>query len=250
MSMDEQNLTKKEKYDLEKEYVKNEKAGIAKVKRTKRILLWGLFLLVLAGAAWGLFELAGQTSPEIEQAKILDTVSAGDWVTRNREAGVTLIEYGDFQCPACGAFHPLVKKLLENHADNFQFAYRHFPLQQHPHAKPAGYAAEAAGLQGKFWEMYDLIFANQNKWTGLKDVEETFMGYAESLGLNMEQFKKDYDSDEVKDEVDRDNESGFANKVNATPTFYLNGVRIQPRSYEDFESQILNAASQPEPVNE
>ena len=169
---------------------------------------------------------------------LLDAVSANDWVIGNQEAQTILIEYSDFQCPACGAYYPLVHKLIQEQGANFKFVYRHFPLQQHQNAKPAAYAAEAVGRQGKFREMEDMIFVNQNDWSGSKKAEEIFREYASSIGLNLEQFDADRESEEAKDKVESDYQSGIRAGVNATPTFFLNGKKIQPRSYEEFVNYI------------
>ena len=118
----------------------------------------------LIGATWGMAQLASSGS---KPALLTSAVSDSDWVKGNRSAPVVLVEYSDFQCPACAASAPLVKQLTEEFGNKIAFVYRHFPLPQHKNAYPAAQAAEAAGKQGKFWEMADLIFANQTKWENL-----------------------------------------------------------------------------------
>lgn len=242
--MAEVNLTKKEIYDLNKNRDEEKRSRVDKTKRVRRALMWGGFAVVIVLGVFGLSKLAVRpTDDGGQQALILDAVSASDWVKGNNQAKAVLIEYGDFQCPACKAYHPLVDKLLKDHNDILQFAYRHFPLPQHQNAKPAANAAEAAGKQGKFWEMYDLVYQNQDKWSSDRNAEDTFLQYAESLGLNLDQFKNDRDSQAIKDEVENDYDSGKTNNINSTPTFYLNGKKIQPRSYEEFETLIKEAAA-------
>ncbi|MEK7151790.1 MAG: thioredoxin domain-containing protein [Patescibacteria group bacterium] len=241
--MSEQNLTKKEIYDLNKEGAVKDRERSQNTRKFKRFLMWGGIFLGLVVIVWGLVKFSGGSTPDVPDVSISDGIVAGDWVKGNKESKVALIEYGDFQCPACGAYHPLVNKLLEEVGDSFQFAYRHFPLQQHPHAKPAAYAAEAAGKQGKFWEMYDMIFERQKDWSNKKDVEEVFLQYATELGLNIDQYKKDRNAKEVREKVENDTDSGTLNKVNSTPTFFLNGKRVQPQSYEEFKSFIIKANS-------
>ena len=121
--------------------------------------------------------------------------------------------------------------------------YRHFPLRNiHPNADLAARAAEAAGRQGKFWEMHDLIFEHQKEWADQKDARELFVQYAQSLNLDIEQFWVDVDSSEIKDKIDIDSKSGLNFEVNATPTFFLNGEKLQnPRNYEEFKSLIQAA---------
>ncbi|OGC46761.1 MAG: hypothetical protein A3A94_01955 [Candidatus Portnoybacteria bacterium RIFCSPLOWO2_01_FULL_43_11] len=173
-----------------------------------------------------------------QSAAIIDAISSSDWIKGNKEAKTILVEYSDFQCPACAVYYPLVKKLIEDKGNSFQFTYRHFPLPQHKNAEQAAYAAEAAGKQGKFWEMHDLIFERQDDWAEAENAKDIFKEYAQSLELNIEQFNQDRDSQAVKDKVQKDYTSGLTNKVNATPTFFLNGEKIQPRSYDEFVNFI------------
>jgi protein-disulfide isomerase len=108
------------------------------------------------------------------------------------KTGVTLVEYGDYQCPFCGSYYPILKSVQEKYNDQIYFQFRNLPLsQQHKNAFAAARAAEAAGLQNKFWEMHDLIYANQNVWTPMDKPEGTFEQYATQLGLNLGQFKSD-----------------------------------------------------------
>ena len=238
--MSEQNLTKKEKYELKKEEREEERISAQKRKKTKRILMWFLVIAAVGASVFGLIKLSGN-SPDNQEAAIIDAISASDWVKGNKEAKTILVEYSDFQCPACQTYYPLVKKLIEEQGNNFQFTYRHFPLPQHKNAKEAAYAAEAAGKQGKFWEMHDMIFDGQGDWAEREDAKNIFEDYARSLNLNIEQFNKDRDSGVVKDKVQNDYASGVKNKVNGTPTFFLNGKKIQPRSYEEFVDFIKSS---------
>lgn len=113
-----------------------------------------------------------------------------DWIKGNESSKVALIEYSDFQCPACAANYNLVKYLEGKYFSDIKFVYRHFPLQQHAQAIPAARAAEAAGAQGKFWEMHDKLFENQDKWADTTTAKDIFKGYAEELGLDMERALK------------------------------------------------------------
>ena len=172
---------------------------------------------------------------------LIDAVSQSDYSKGNRKAAVILVEYSDFQCPACAAYYPLVKQLSEEFGDKMVFIYRHFPLSQHQNAESAAVAAEAAGRQGKFWEMHDLIFDNQNEWakSARWSVEDIFVKYAEKLNLDLEKFKADLDLKEIKQKVSKDLESGVNVRVNGTPTFFLNGKKLStPRSYEEFKEII------------
>ncbi|TSC75174.1 MAG: protein-disulfide isomerase [Parcubacteria group bacterium Gr01-1014_44] len=216
--------------------------------KRERIILWIAVVLILGGTVFALAKLPKKETGTSNQVVELSAVSSADWVMGNKEAAVTLIEYGDFQCPACAAYHPLVKKMLEENGQNFKFVYRHFPLKQHAQAKDASYAAEAAGRQGKFWEMYDLVYTRQNDWAGKVNAKDIFLGYANSLGLNAEQFNKDRASSEVKDRVEKDTQDGLRAGLNSTPSFFVNGKKIQPRDYDEFLNFIKQAGVSLSPV--
>ena len=154
MENQEQQLTKKERREM-KRVEKAEKHGQENRQRLiKRAGLWILAVFVIGGVIFGMIKLAGN-SPTANQPSGGETapISTSDQVKGNGDAKITLIEYSDFQCPACGAYYPMIKKLNEEFGSQMQFAYRNFPLKQiHDNAEPAAYAAEAAGKQGKFWK--------------------------------------------------------------------------------------------------
>lgn len=177
-----------------------------------------------------------------DQKKLLEVVS-DDYIKGNKEASVTLVEYLDFECEACGAYYPLVKQLAEEFKTDVRFVNRYFPLPGHKNGLPAALAVEAAARQGKYWEMHDKLFDEQKNW-GEKQAADPkiFEGYAQAIGLNMDQFKKDVASKEVKDRVERDKNSGTRLGVSGTPTFFLNGDKIpNPKTPEDFKT-FINAA--------
>jgi protein-disulfide isomerase len=155
-------------------------------------------------------------------------------------ATVTLVEFSDFQCPACGAYYPVVTQVLKDFKKDITFVYRNFPLTDlHPNAQIAAQAAEAAGLQGKYWEMHDLLFTKQSDWSASTTARDIFAGYAQSLGMNVDQFKKDIDSDTVKNKVARDVADGQTLGITGTPTFFLDGVKLDnPATLADFEALI------------
>ena len=154
------------------------------------------------------------------------------------DAKVTLVEFMDFQCPACASYYPLLDALLDDYPDDLNILFKHFPLKTiHSMAEPAGRAAEAAGLQGKFWEMHDILFEKQNEWS--RKGPDTFLEYAQSLDLDLEKFESDFKSKELKDKIDKDFSLSIDLGLNSTPTFYLNGELISnPGSYEDFKLLI------------
>ena len=157
------------------------------------------------------------------------------------EARLTLVEFGDYQCPACGDYHPMIKQLLSDFNGKVNFVFRNFPLSQHANAKISSYAAEAAGLQGKFEEMHNKIYETQNDWSSSKDAGSIFIGYAKNLGLDVDKFTKDINSDAVKQKVDRDTNDGLTLQINETPTLYLNGIKlVLTGNYDDLKKAVQN----------
>lgn len=240
-------LTKKERRELKKQQQSEFQRHAAKTQLIKRIALWSLAIAGLGGIIFGTIKFGGGSSSNSQTASLVDVISQSDWVKGNKDSKVILVEYSDFQCPACGYYYPLVKQLGEELGDKIVIAYRHFPLPQHQNGKAAAYAAEAAGKQGKFWDMHNMIFDNQSKWSEDKNGKDIFVGYAEALNLNLDQFKSDSESDIVKEKVDNDYQSGVRSKVDSTPTFFLNGKKIQnPQSYDEFKNivnQVIAANS-------
>jgi len=177
-----------------------------------------------------------------ENQKLLEVVS-DDYIKGNKDASVTIVEYLDFECEACGAYYPLVKQLAEEFKNDVRFVNRYFPLPGHKNGLPAALAVEAAGKQGKYWEMHNILFDNQKNWGEKQSPDPAiFEGYAKQIGLNMDQFKKDVGSNEVKERVNRDKNSGTKLGVSGTPTFFLNGEKIpNPKTPEDFKT-FINAA--------
>ena len=163
-------------------------------------------------------------------------VSAADHHLGNTNSDITLVEYGDFQCPYCRRAHPLVKRLLKERGNELQFVFRNFPLQEiHPHAYVAAVTAEAAGKQGKFWEVHDLIFENQDKLN-----TNYLLSLIDSMGLDLEQFAKDSNSEDLLKKIETDFEGGIRSGVNGTPTFFLNGypVSTYDETYESLSGAV------------
>lgn len=143
-------------------------------------------------------------------------------------APVTLEEFGDFECPPCGLLHPILKSLeTEFGPAKLRIIFREFPLvPTHVHALAAARAAEAAGLQGKFWEMHDMIYEHQKDWHEAFDVRPIFEGYAKTIGLDVEQFRRDIGSEIVERRIFLDGKRGHSLGVNGTPTVFLNGREV------------------------
>lgn len=202
---------------------------------------WGI-LAVIVLVFGGIFFFAGG-----DKANAPSGSASGSTATNHTygegKSGVRLVEYGDFQCPACAQFYPVVKQLKETYKDDIVFQFRHYPLYQlHPNAIAASRAAEAASLQDKFWEMHDLLYENQQSWSNGSNPQREFEQYASQLGLNVEKFKSDYRSTAVNNSVQADMKEGDKLKVTATPTFILDGKKIEnPGSPEAFSKLIEDA---------
>lgn len=156
----------------------------------------------------------------------------------NAEAVVSLVEFSDFQCPACAAFLPYVEEVVAQHGDAISFEYKHFPLPMHTLAEPAARAAEAAGQQGKFFEYGEKLFAEQAVWSTNPNALGLFVRYAEELGLDIDTFKRHMSASLVREKIRSEMTEGREKGVTGTPTFFLNGQRMQITSYEDFKAQI------------
>ena len=154
-------------------------------------------------------------------------------------APVKLEEFGDFECPPCGMFHPILKQMKEEFGDQLQVTFREYPLANHQHAIPAASAAEAAGLQGKFWEMHALIFEHQNEWKTQFDVRTVFEGYAKQIGIDVERFKRDVNSDRVEQRIFLDGKRARSMGVNSTPTVFMNGREVPFQSLPADSLRIL-----------
>lgn len=204
---------------------------------------WSLVLLGMA-AVVGLMVWLGRPADSTDLViSEIARVASNDHVQGSPTSTVVLVEYSDFQCPACAVYYPVVRQVLDHYGPRVAFVYRHFPLMQiHPHARLAAQASEAAHAQGAFWGMYDLLFQHQKEWSKEADPEDTFIGYARQLGLNTDQFRDDLDSSVTRDKIAADMRSGDRAQVNSTPTFFLNGkpLTISP-TYADFQFFIDRA---------
>lgn len=153
---------------------------------------------------------------------------------------VTMVEYGDLQCPACKAYHPLVKELMQAYPEQIKLIFKNFPLTTvHPNAMAAAIAAEAAGRQNKYFAFVDMAYDNQDEWAGLDDPQPKFEQYVKDLGLNVDQFKKDQKDKAITNLINDERNEGIQNGVSGTPTFFIDGKKIDnPTSIEAFKKII------------
>lgn len=159
-----------------------------------------------------------------------------DHIAGSGTGKVTIIEYGDYECPGCGRINPTIESLIHNYDGKVRFIFRNYPLTTiHTDAMAAAGATEAAGLQGKFWEMHNKIYNNQSDWDSLSnsDLTNKFVSYAKALGLNTTKFKDDMASDSVSKKIAYDQALGNKMKLESTPTFYLNGKLLESSTWGD-----------------
>ncbi len=233
--MNQQPMTRHERRALQRQQKQEHHAGVDRAKTMKRFGTWFIVLALLAGSVWGIIALSKSTPGSTG----LDPVTDQDWTRGPRESKVVLIEYSDLQCPACAAYLPVLKTLLEKDKDKFLFVYRHFPLKStHQFAELAARHAEAAGMQGKFWEFHDLLFEKQLEWSREKEPAKKFVEYASSLGLNTDQLAKDAAGQSAKDKVETQYQGGLRVKVDSTPTFFLNGSKLNLSAIGDLQTQV------------
>ena len=155
-------------------------------------------------------------------------------------APVHLEEFGDFECPPCGALHPILEQMHQEFGDKLQITFREFPLvPAHQHAMAAASAAEAAGLQGKFWEMHKLIYDNQRTWHEQFDVRPTFEGYAKQIGLDVARFQNDINGEAVAQRIFLDGKRAHSMGVKGTPTVFLNGREVPFESLPSEKLRVL-----------
>jgi protein-disulfide isomerase len=225
-----------------------------------RLLPFAIIVIVLGGAVAGGWYWWQAAQPSASVPKVSSVANAPavaapapmpgaepPHVRGAENAPVTLEEFGDFECPPCGLFYPILKTIEGEYGSRLRVIFREFPLPQlHPHAQAAAYAAEAAGVQGKFWEMHDLLYENQKTWDKTFDVRPIFEGFAGRIGLDVERFKQDQTADVVDARVIRDGIRGHSLGVNGTPTVFINGREIPSEHFntvEGLRAEINNALS-------
>lgn len=160
------------------------------------------------------------------------------------DAKVTLSEFGDYQCPACAQYHKVLKEnILPKYDGKIKFVFLNYPLPQiHDNAQSAAQAAEASALQGKFWQMHDILYERQKEWEKLKDPKGKFESYAREIGINVDQYKQDYASQKVIDIINNQAALGDAFKLEGTPSFFVNGVQVDTKSGSSSIEQAIDKA--------
>lgn len=207
---------------------------------------WIIFSVAVVAMLGGLIFASRQDSADvsgIDHTKIRaddsNNIAIGDRVYGKKDSKVVLMEYGDFQCPGCGTLHGSLKPILEEYKDQIAFVFRNFPLtSMHPNARAAASSAEAAGQQGKYWEMHNKIYDNQHAWEMLNGTarDKKFTEYAKELKLDINAFEDAVKSKKIANKINFDQALGKANKVSATPTLFLNGKMMNSEEFDSPES--------------
>lgn len=207
---------------------------------------WAVFAVIVIAIIGGMVYMSSQNRLDISDIsrdaanKIIGAEDRNgqidDHILGNKDAKIVLVEYADFQCPGCSTAAPAAKNVMNKYKDDVVLVFRNFPITSiHPNARSAAAVAEAAGLQGKFWEMHDLLFTNQSVWSNaqLQDRNDVFNNYAKQLGLDEEKFNKDVSSDEVTKKINFDVAIARTKEVTGTPAFFLNGEAIDHNNLEE-----------------
>ena len=215
---------------------------------------WIIFAIIVVAIVGGMIYISTQNRlnvSDINNDQLNTIIGAesrngdiADHEIGSKSPKVTIIEYADYQCPGCSAAAPKAKALAEKYKDHVRLIFRNFPIaSSHPNARAAAAVAEAAGLQGKFWEMNKLLYTNQDAWknANITDRDNIFKSYAEQLKLNIDQYKTDIASNKVKNKIDFDMALGRKHGVAATQTFYVNGKNTEMDSSGSIESSVKEA---------
>lgn len=206
---------------------------------------WIIFIVAVVAILAGLVLVSRQESVDvsgIDHTQIQtasDTAPIGDHVYGNEDSEVVVIEYGDFQCPGCGNFHTNFEPLMEDYKEDIAFVFRNFPLTSiHPNARAAAAVVEAAGLQDKYWEMWNLVFENQNAWSNLSANERDarFRSYAQELKLDLTKYDEAVKSEKVSQKINFDQSLGKDNGVTGTPSLFVNGKEIPTEEYNSTDA--------------
>lgn len=242
--MDDKNLTKYERRQLEKADREKKLQGDKTKRKIRRYTLWITVLVLIFGTVWQVNRLVPDNTkslPLTSDTRSALSLNEGDWFYGATTSPVVLIEYSDFQCPACAEYNELIKLLKKDYPKQLTVVFRHYPWFFHQQAMNAALAAEAAGAQGQFWAMHDGLFAKQKEWSGTLG-QEIFIGYAKDLGLDVSAFRLAMADKNLRQKIEGELEVGKSLGIDYTPAFAINGKIINnPRSYEEFRKIIDQA---------
>lgn len=235
---DDNRLTQKQLREAKYQEKIARRAAAAKKSQVAKYVIWGIVGAAVVAVVVGVLYAAGVFQSGTPAT--VDPAASSDHILGSASAPAVLIEYSDFQCPACKTAAPWATQLKKEFGDKLALVYRYYPLRSvHKQADAAAQAAEAAGKQGKFWEMHDLLFDRQVDWAGKDNAQAIFTQYAAELKLKIDQFTTDFNDQAAKDVIEAGLASGDRAKVQGTPTFFLNGRALPyQRNYEGFKKVI------------
>jgi protein-disulfide isomerase len=217
------------------------------MRRAIPFIIVALVAAVAIGSGTYLYRAKRAINPQLKITKQTGEQGESAHVLGPADAPITLEEFGDFQCPPCGRLSEPINQLQKKY--NLRVIYRQFPLPMHAHAREAAYAAEAAGRQGRFWEMHDLLFREQAVWSNSTDARALFNAYAGMLQLDLGRFKQDMDNPDVQRQVELDQKRGALIGVKTTPTIFLNDESVPPNQLlpEAFPAAVEAAVNKQKP---
>lgn len=213
----------------------------------KSLVLIAIALAAALGlAAWLAYLAIGPATTPVDDMTALADATTSHNVTGADNAAVVLIEYGDYSCPTCAQFYPMVAELLRRMPSELALEYHHYAIPVGPHSVTAAFAAEAAAEQGRFWDMHGALFSTQSQWKNRPEVRDVFISMAGQLGLDTARFAQDMDSPEIQARVAADHVQGDRVGVAGTPSFFIEGQRLNylPQSVDEFEAIIRSVMGQ------
>lgn len=222
-----------------KDPISNNKAYIITFLVTSILILGGIFILGKSNKSPKTSENPNSSLLISENSHTTSGILDGAYLSASDSAKVTLVEFGDYECPACAIYGNYIIEILKENAGKINYVFRNYPIPSHKNSLVAAYAVEAAGVQAKYWEMHDKIYSSQSEWSDSNDPKTIFVNYAKEFELDTTKFASDMNSSEIKNKVEKDYNDGNSVGLTQTPTFYLNGVKMDPQgSYEDFKTTI------------
>lgn len=212
-------------------------------KTTEGKFLGSVGVVILLLFVYYFYATSNSSSTPVDTESVV--IKQTDHVRGAKDGKVTLVEFGDFQCPACASYEPIVRQVMADNKDILKFSFRHFPLYaMHKNALLAAKASEAAALQGKFWEMHDKLYDKQEEWGEALNARDFIMTYATTIKLDTKKFAADLENKAIEEKILAELKEGVKLGVEGTPTFFINGKKVEsnPRNLADFNKLIKDAA--------
>lgn len=211
-------------------------------EENKILLILGIVSAVIIVGAVFILSRGGNSITNTQVATNPQNIIRSDsYHEGSSSAKVTVVEFGDYQCPACGQAYPITKQMLSDYSSRINFVFRNFPLPQHQNAMIAAEAAEAAGAQNKFWQMHDKLYETQNDWSESSKPLDMFNSYAKDLGLDLSKFDSEVTSNKYQSKIQQDIDDGNSLSIDATPTFFINGEKTTGVPSYDSLKQLLDS---------